>query len=65
MSLSLSGVIADIEAAIGDASAAVPALQALVKIANDAKPVLPAADQVFVTDGVTIVNDLITILSKV
>jgi hypothetical protein len=65
MALSLSGVLADIEAAIGDADKAVPALQVLVKVAEDAKLLLPVDDQVFVTDGVTIVNALITALSKV
>lgn len=65
MALSLSGVLADVEAAFGDATKAVPALQVLVKVATEIKPLLPVADQVFVTDGETIVNDLISVLSKV
>lgn len=65
MALSLSGVIADVEAAIGDADKAVPALQVLLKVAEEVKPLLPAADQAFVTDGESIVNALISVLSKV
>jgi hypothetical protein len=65
MSLSLSGVIADVEAAIGDAPKALPALQLLVKVAGEVKPLLPAADQAYVTDGEAILNGLISVLSKV
>lgn len=65
MSLSLSGVIADVEAAIGDADKAVPALQVLLKVAEEVKPLLPAADQAYIADGESIVNALISVLSKV
>ena len=65
MSVSLANVIAEVEAVIGDADKAIPALQALVKVAAEVVPLLPEADQAFVTDGETIVNALIDVLSKV
>lgn len=69
MSLSLTGVVADVEKAfttvVDDAPAAVTALEALLKIVEDAKPLLPAEDQAYVADGEAIVNGLISVLSKV
>ena len=64
MAVSLSSVIAEVEAAIGDAGKAVPALQVLVKVATEVKPLLPAADQALVTDGETVINALISVISK-
>jgi hypothetical protein len=64
MALSLSGVIAEVEAALGDADKAVPALELLLKVAADVKPELPAEDQAIVTEGESIVSALISVITK-
>lgn len=65
MALSIASFIADLEAAVHDVQKALPALEALLTVADKIKPLLPAADQVIVTEIETAVNTLISALSKV
>jgi hypothetical protein len=65
MAVSLTSVIAEIEAAVGDADKAVPALQVVVKVVDEVKPLLPSDEQAYATDAVTVLNGLIAVLSKV
>jgi hypothetical protein len=64
MSLSIASVLADLQSVVTEGQKAVPALEALLTVAEKVETLLPADDQAIVKDGVEALTALLDVLAK-